>query len=341
MSNITIRDLFKAGVHFGHQTRFWNPKMAPYIFGSRDKIHIINLDKTLPLLQEALNFVGGVAAKKGKILFVGTKLAARDLVKEVAEKCHMPYVNHRWLGGMLTNYKTVRHSIKRLQTLEKQFAEQSFGDLTKKEILRLTREKDKLELSLGGIKQMGGLPEALFVIDVGCENIAVKEANKLKIPVIGIVDTNNDPDNIDYVIPGNDDASRAIELYFNAAADSILHAQTMMGIDLSAEEAGDEFVEVAGGEVAAKVVKEKPKVSVEKAEPKKPGGAKPKLKPKKPEVEKPKPKKPEGEKPKPKAKPKKPAAEKPKPKPKKATPKKPAAKKPAAKKTTTKKKEKA
>lgn len=324
MSNITIRDLFKAGVHFGHQTRFWNPKMAPYIFGSRDKIHIINLDKTLPLLQEALNFIGGVAAKKGKILFVGTKLSARDLVKEVAEKCHMPYVNHRWLGGMLTNYKTVRHSIKRLQALEKQFAEQSFGNLTKKEILRLTREKDKLELSLGGIKQMGGLPEVLFVIDVGCENIAVKEANKLKIPVIGIVDTNNDPDNIDYVIPGNDDASRAIELYFNAAADSILHAQTMMGIDLSAEASGDEFVEVTEGAVAAEVAKEKPKVSVEKVKPKKPGEAKPK--PKKPEIEKPKPKlkpekpKPKVEKPKTKATQKKPAL-------KKATPKKPAAKK--------------
>lgn len=317
MANITIRDLFKAGVHFGHQTRFWNPKMAPYIFGSRDKIHIINLDKTLPLLQEVMNFIGGIAAKKGKILFVGTKLSARDLVQEVAEKCHMPYVNHRWLGGMLTNYKTVRHSIKRLQALEKQFTEQSFGNLTKKEILRLTREKDKLKLSLGGIKKMGGLPEALFVIDVGCENIAVKEANKLKIPVIGIVDTNNDPDNIDYVIPGNDDAARAIELYLNTAADSIMHAQTMVEIDLSSEGAGDEFVEVAEDEVAAEVVKEKPKVSVEKVKPKQPGGARPKrLK-----------------------------EEKPKPRPKKLSAKKseiekPRQKKPAAKKTTTKTKKK-
>jgi small subunit ribosomal protein S2 len=333
MSTLAVRDLFKAGIHFGHQTRCWNPKMAPYIFGSRDKIHIINLDKTLPLLQEALNFIGKVAAKKGKILFVGTKLAARDVIKDVAERCRMPYVNHRWLGGMLTNYKTVRHSIKRLQALEKQFAEQAFGNLTKKEILRLTREKDKLELNLGGIKQMGGLPDALFVIDTGCENIAIKEANKLKIPVIGVVDTNNDPESIDYLIPGNDDAARAIEFYLNAIADSILHAQTMMGIDLSAGKVGDEFVEVAEGEIEEEVVEKKPKP---KSKPKKPL-------PKKEAVEKPKsvtsvPKKEVSEKPKPKKpSPKKEAAEKPKSKKpvvKKEEKEKPAAKKTAAKKTT-------
>jgi len=320
MSKITVRDLFEAGIHFGHQTRYWNPKMAPYIFGARDKIHIINLDKTLPLLQDALNFIGSTAAKKGKILFVGTKLAASDIIKEIAERCHMPYINHRWLGGMLTNYKTVRHSIKRLQALEKQFAEQSFGNLNKKEILRLTREKNKLDLNLGGIKKMGGLPDALFVIDVGCENIAVKEANKLKIPVIGIVDTNNDPDDIDYMIPGNDDATKAIEFYLNAIADSILHAQTMVGIDLSAGKAEDEFVEVAAGEVTEKVVEEKPKLPPKKPELKK-------LEPKEAAPKKPEPKKPEPK----KVAPKKPESKKPEPK-------KVAPKKPAAKKTTTAKK---
>lgn len=322
MSTLTVRDLFKAGIHFGHQTRCWNPKMAPYIFGSRDKIHIINLDKTLPLLQEALNFIGKIAAKKGKILFVGTKLAARDVIKDVAERCRMPYVNHRWLGGMLTNYKTVRHSIKRLQALEKQFAEQAFGNLTKKEILRLTREKDKLELNLGGIKQMVGLPDALFIIDTGCENIAIKEASKLKIPVIGVVDTNNDPENVDYLIPGNDDAARAIEFYLNAIADSILHAQTMMGIDLSSDKAGDEFVEVAEGRIEEEVLEKKPKPK--------------KAAPKKEIVEKPKPKKSVSKK-------EKESEEKPKQKPKKPAPKKkeaaekPKPKKPAAKKTLTKK----
>lgn len=287
MSTLTVRDLFKAGVHFGHQTRCWNPKMAPYIFGSRDKIHIINLDKTLPLLQEALNFIGKIAAKKGKILFVGTKLSARDTIKDVAGRCHMPYVNHRWLGGMLTNYKTVRHSIKRLQALEKQFAEQAFGNLTKKEILRLTREKDKLELNLGGIKQMGGLPDALFIIDTGCENIAIKEARKLKIPVIGVVDTNNDPESVDYLIPGNDDAARAIEFYLNAIADSILHAQTMMGIDLSVGKAEDEFVEVAGGELEEEEKKPKPKKPApKKVAPRKDKESERKSKPKKPAVKK-------------------------------------------------------
>lgn len=266
---IVMRDLLKAGIHFGHQTRYWNPKMATYIHGSRDKVHIINLDKTLPLLQEALNFIGGIAAKKGKILLVGTKLVARDMVQEVAERCRMPYVNYRWLGGMLTNYKTVRHSIKRLKALEEQFEKKNFGKLTKKEILGLTREKDKLEKSIGGIKRMGGLPDALFVIDVGHENIAVKEANKLKIPVIGVVDTNNDPDNIDYIIPGNDDAIRAVEFYLNAVADSILHAKTAVGVDLEAGKTEDDFIEISDSEIMEETTVAKKNTKVENAVPKK------------------------------------------------------------------------
>jgi small subunit ribosomal protein S2 len=222
---ITMRDLLKAGVHFGHQKRYWNPKMAPYIYGVRDKIHIINLEKTLPLFNDALNFLGGIAAKKGKIVFVGTKLAAREMIKEEAKKCGMPYVNHRWLGGMLTNYKTVRRSIKRLKELDEQFEKNNFGNLTKKEILNLTREKDKLERSLGGIKKMGGLPDALFVIDSGHEKIAIQEARKLRIPVVAVVDTVDDPEGIDYVIPGNDDAARAIKLYLDAVVGSITHAR--------------------------------------------------------------------------------------------------------------------
>lgn len=253
MAKISINDLLKAGVHFGHQTRYWNPKMAPYIFGARDKIHIVNLDKTATLLQEAINFLGGIAAKKGKILFVGTKLSARELVKSYAESCGMPYVDYRWLGGMLTNYKTVRHSIRRLKALEEQFARRAFGNLTKKEILQLMREKEKLTRNLGGIKKMGGLPDVLFVIDVGHEHIAVKEANKLKIPVVGVVDTNNDPDNIDYVIPGNDDAMRAIEFYLKAITDSILNVQTLAGIDIDFTKSADDFVEVSEAEILAEI----------------------------------------------------------------------------------------
>ena len=225
MKNITIRDLLNAGVHFGHQARFWNPLMAPYIFGTRDKVHIINLEKTVPLFKEALNFLGSIAARKGKIIFVGTKLSARDLVKEAAHNSGMFYVNHRWLGGMLTNYKTVRHSIKRLKALDSQFEKNAFGSLTKKEILSLTRERDKLARTLGGIKTMGGLPDALFVIDVDNERIAIKEANKLKIPVVGIVDTNSNPGGVDYIIPGNDDAIRAISFYLNEVVDSVVNAK--------------------------------------------------------------------------------------------------------------------
>ncbi len=249
MSSISIADLLKAGVHFGHQTRFWNPKMASYIFGARDKVHIIDLEQTKIKFEEALNFLGGVAARKGKILFVGTKHAARENIKEAALSCGMPYVDHRWLGGMLTNYKTIRKSIKRLKELEAQFEESDFGKLTKKEILILTREKNKLERSLGGIKKMGGLPDVLFIIDIGHEHIAVEEATKLHIPTVGVVDTNCDPDKIDYVIPGNDDAIRAIKLYLNLVVDCISNAKASAGIPAE-EVKPDEFVEVAAESAA-------------------------------------------------------------------------------------------
>lgn len=235
---VNMRDMLKAGVHFGHQTCHWNPKMASYIYGARNKIHIINLEKTVPLLNDALNFIGSTASKKGKILFVGTKDAAHELIKTEAERCHMPYVNHRWLGGMLTNYKTIRQSIRRLKELESMFEKSNFGRLNKKEILNLTREKAKLERSLGGIKNMGGLPDALFVIDVGHEKIAVREANRLGIPVIGIVDTNNSPEGVSYIIPGNDDSIRAIQLYTQCVADCILEAR---GTQTVGE---DEFIEI-------------------------------------------------------------------------------------------------
>jgi small subunit ribosomal protein S2 len=235
---VSMRDLLKAGVHFGHQTRYWNPKMAAYIYGARSKIHIINLEKTLPQLEDACNFVGNIASKKGKILFVGTKAAARDIMKEEAERCRMPFVNHRWLGGMLTNYKTIRQSIKRLKELDAMFEKGNFGRLVKKEILQLTREKDKLERSLGGIKNMGGLPDALFIVDVGHEKIAIAEANRLSIPIIGIVDTNNSPIGISHIIPGNDDSLRAIQLYTKCIADSILDARAS-NPDLADIESGE------------------------------------------------------------------------------------------------------
>jgi len=225
MSNVSMRDMLAAGVHFGHQTRFWNPKMAPYIFGVRSRIHIINLDKTVPLLNDALNFISKIASKKGKILFVGTKRAASEAVREQALRCGMPYVDHRWLGGTLTNYKTVRKSIQRLKDLQEMRVGTVAQHITKKERLDMDREIEKLERSLGGIKDMGGLPDALFVIDVGFEKIAIQEAKRLKIPVIGIVDTNNSPDGIDYIIPGNDDALRAVTFYLTAVADTIMAAR--------------------------------------------------------------------------------------------------------------------
>jgi small subunit ribosomal protein S2 len=221
-TQVSMRDMLQAGVHFGHQTRYWNPKMGEYIFGARNKIHIINLEHTVPAFNEALAFVQKVASGKNKILFVGTKRSAGKIIKEEADRAGQPYVSHRWLGGMLTNWKTIRQSIKRYRDLEAQSADGTFDKLTKKEALMRTRDMEKLERSIGGIKNMGGLPDALFVVDVDNERIAVQEANKLGIPVIGIVDTNSNPDGIDYVIPGNDDAIRAIKLYATAIADAVL-----------------------------------------------------------------------------------------------------------------------
>jgi small subunit ribosomal protein S2 len=241
MANVTMRQMLEAGVHFGHQTRYWNPKMAPYIFGERSKIHIINLEKTLPLFNEAMNFMSSLAAKRGSILFVGTKRAARDVVGEEASRAGMPYVNYRWLGGMLTNYKTVRQSIRRLKELEAMSQDGSMDRLSKKEALMLKREMEKLERSLGGIKNMAHLPDALFVIDVGHEKIAISEARKLGIPVVGVVDTNNSAVGVDYVIPGNDDAIRAVQLYVRAAADSVLDGKSTA---VSLPAGNDEFVEL-------------------------------------------------------------------------------------------------
>ena len=239
--SVTMRQMLEAGVHFGHQTRYWNPKMAPYIFGHRNKIHIINLEKTLPLYQEAMKFVRQLSSNKGNVLFVGTKRQAREIVREEAMRCGAPYVDHRWLGGMLTNFKTVKASIKRLNDLSAMFADGSAEKLSKKESLMLQRELDKLERSLGGIKDMGGIPDAMFVIDVGYQKNAVVEARKLGIPVIGVVDTNNSIEGVDYVIPGNDDSTRAIRLYARGVADAILEGRAQ---SLAALVAPDEFVEV-------------------------------------------------------------------------------------------------
>ena len=222
MANVSMREMLEAGVHFGHQTRFWCPKMLPYIFGERNKIHIVNLEKTLPLFSDALNFLGRMAANRGTILFVGTKRAAQEAVRREAQRCGMPYVDRRWLGGMLTNFRTVKDSIRRLRELEAMIEEGTIDRLSKKEGLSRRREREKLERSLGGIKAMDGLPDVMFIVDVGHEKIAVSEAMKLGIPVVGVVDTNNTPDGIDYVIPGNDDAIRAVQLYLREAADAII-----------------------------------------------------------------------------------------------------------------------
>lgn len=263
--NVSMRELLEAGAHFGHRTRFWNPKMTEYIFGSRNKIHIINLEKTMPMMNDAMNYIGKLAGNKAKILFVGTKRAAQDSVREHARRAGMPYVDHRWLGGMLTNYKTVRQSIFRLKELKKLRDEGAFNGMIKKEALMLTRELEKLDRSLGGIEDMGGLPDALFVVDVGFEHIAVEEARRLKIPVIGIVDTNNNPDNIDYIIPGNDDSMRAVDIYVRCVADAILDAKqanTVGGSEV-------EFVEVVAEKAHKKAeqVKAEEKPEVKKAEP--------------------------------------------------------------------------
>ena len=242
---VSMRDMLAAGVHFGHQTRFWNPKMAPFIFGARNKIHIINLEKTLPAFNEALIEVRNMASKGKKVMFVGTKRAAAKVIAEQAARVGIPYVDQRWLGGMLTNYKTIRQSIKRLIDLETESQDGTFDLLSKKEALLRTRMMNKLESSLGGIKEMGGLPDAIFVVDVQHEHIAITEANKLGIPVFGVVDTNSDPAGVDHVIPGNDDAIRAIRLYVTAVADAIAEGKANVATDVDP----DEFVEVQ--EVAA------------------------------------------------------------------------------------------
>jgi len=242
-----MREMLEAGVHFGHQTRYWNPRMAPFIFGQRNKIHIVNLEKTLDLYNEALKFVRQLASNKGTLLFVGTKRQAREIVREEATRCGSPFVDYRWLGGMLTNYKTVKQSIKRLKEMEQMLQDGTMERLAKKEQLHYQREMEKLNRSLGGIKDMNGLPDALFVIDVGYQKIAVAEAKKLGIPVIAIVDTNNSPEGISYVIPGNDDSSRAVRLYARGVADAVLEGRSQVIKEIVT----DEFVEVEGGEEAA------------------------------------------------------------------------------------------
>jgi len=242
--SVTMRQMLEAGVHFGHQTRYWNPKMAPYIFGHRNKIHIINLEKTLALYQEAVKFVRQLAANKGNILFVGTKRQAREILHEEAVRCGMPYVDHRWLGGMLTNFKTVKQSIKRLKEMEGMVEDGSLERLSKKEALGIQRELAKLQRSLGGIKDLPGLPDALFIIDVGYHKGAVTEAVKLGIPVVAVIDTNHSPDKIAYVIPGNDDSSRAIRLYARGMADAVLEGRSQSVEEVVAA-SRDEFVEVA------------------------------------------------------------------------------------------------
>tara|TARA_E500000331_G_C17257935_1_gene713949 strand:- start:2125 stop:3054 length:930 start_codon:yes stop_codon:yes gene_type:complete len=238
-----MRQMLEAGVHFGHQTRFWSPKMGPYIFGARNKIHIINLEKTLPMFREALNFLGSVTADRRKILFVGTKRQAGKIVREEATRCNCPYVDHRWLGGMLTNFKTVKNSIARLVELDEMVSTGATMGLTKKETLMLERERAKLNRSLSGIREMKGLPDALFVIDVDHERIAVSEARKLGIPVVGVCDTNSSPEGIDYLIPGNDDAIRAIRLYLQGAADAIIEAKVAAAPVIQGD--ADDYVEVS------------------------------------------------------------------------------------------------
>ncbi len=241
----SMREMLEAGVHFGHQTRFWNPKMAPYIFGHRNKIHIVDLEKTMVKYQEAMAFIRKLSAKKGTVLFVSTKRQAREIIAEEARRAGMPYVDERWLGGMLTNFKTVKLSIKRLKDLEQMSLDGSFDKMTKKEALTASRELEKLQKSLGGIKDMVGLPDAIFVIDVGFHKIAITEASKLGIPVVGVVDTNHSPDGVSHLIPGNDDSSRAIRLYARGVADTILEGRSQSLTELERQIAGDdEFVEV-------------------------------------------------------------------------------------------------
>ena len=274
MADVTMRQMLEAGVHFGHQTRYWNPKMAPYIFGERNKIHIINLEKSLPMARDAYAFIKAIIADGGTCLFVGTKRAARESVRTQATRCEMPFVSYRWLGGMLTNYKTIRQSVRRLKDLEQMAEDGAFEGLTKKEVLGLSREQEKLERSLGGIKDMGSLPDVLFVIDVEHEDIAVREARKLGIPVVAVVDTNCSPDLVDYVIPGNDDAMQAIGLYAALVADAVLDGKASLPEVALGD---DEFVELdedgkprkaspGRKKTAKKTAKKAPRKAAKKAE---------------------------------------------------------------------------
>ncbi len=276
MTDVTMRRMLEAGVHFGHQTRFWNPKMAPYIFGERNRIHIINLESTLPLFGEASDFVSKLVADGGTVLFVGSKRAARQAVSEEAKRCGMPFVSHRWLGGMLTNFKTIRQSVKRLRDLEEITADGGSADFTKKEILGLSRELEKLERTLGGIKDMDSLPDAVYIVDVGHEEIAIKESAKLGIPVIAVVDTNCSPDSVDYIIPGNDDAMRAIQLYSHGIAEAVLAGKASIP---EVPTGDDEFVELdSEGKPKAQTAKSGPSTTTKKAAVKRAAAKKAKLK---------------------------------------------------------------
>ena len=241
--SVTMRQMLEAGVHFGHQTRFWNPRMAPFIFGQRNKIHIVNLEKTMVKYNEAMDFVRKLAANRGNIMFVSTKRQAREIISGEAQRAGMPYVDERWLGGMLTNFKTVKQSIKRLKEVEAMMEDGSIERLSKREALTVRRELEKLQKSIGGIKEMGGLPDALFIIDVGYHKIAITEAQKLGIPVVAVVDTNHSPEGVDYIIPGNDDSSRAIRLYARGVADAVLQGRSQVLQEI-VDAGGDEFVEV-------------------------------------------------------------------------------------------------
>lgn len=272
MSNVTMREMLEAGVHFGHQARYWNPKMAPYLFGQRNKIHIINLEQSLPMYSDAVNFLSKLAAKKGTIMFVGTKRTAQNVIQEEAIRCGMPFVNRRWLGGLLTNYKTVKQSINRMKSLEALETDGTLEKMSKKDQLQRKRELEKLSRGLSGIKDMGGLPDALFVVDVGYENIAISEAKKLGIPVVGVVDSNNSPDNIDYVIPGNDDAIRSIRLYAKGIADAILDSRAAtahVGVGneddfVELDEAGEPIIQEAAEKKVTKKKAAKKKVAKKK-----------------------------------------------------------------------------
>ena len=265
MATVTMRQMLEAGVHFGHQTRYWSPKMAQYIYGERNNIHIFNLESSLPALNDAANFLGKIASKNGRVLFVGTKRAARDAIKDAAMECNMPYVNRRWSGGMMTNFKTVKVSVKRLLEIEAMQADGGFDRLSKKEALGLTREYEKLEKNMGGIKHMERLPDALFIVDVGHERIAVAEANKLGIPVVAIVDSNNTPDGVDYVIPGNDDAIRAIQLYSNAVSAAVTDGKRASGNMEEVVEAAEPAPVAAATETAPAATEAAPAAAAETA----------------------------------------------------------------------------